>query len=316
MLTPRCNPLSRHTEALSYEPLAGFMLSAVIGQNVSARLLVDESAIDSERISRFDSHSRSQLIAFVTRDGSIFMLQYALHGSYHQARMFHGMCELLKLFTDPVLRTKAFGSHEVSFLPDAPIPQELRAYYYALYSDRTTPIGLCRLRSTLKQINFSSHLHTCTQRPMPICIDVCLRSNFPAPLKNSTQIALKELQGMLHVGQSRSVPFHINSVQRNSKITIEILEDIMNEQTQSLPLDIYLGQVELTLDDAVRLRPGMVLEFNLSEALQVSLKVAGATWGRGVLRLGEDGAYITMENCFYDHTGRSPAENLSAIGNF
>lgn len=81
----------------------------------------------------------------------------------------------------------------------------------------------------------------------------------------------------------------------------------------TIPLDIELGVLEITLEQFFRLLPGEVIEFDLPEPLEVFVKVGGRRWSAAILeRAAGSTARLRLTELLDGPAGNNPRDSTNS----
>lgn len=86
-----------------------------------------------------------------------------------------------------------------------------------------------------------------------------------------------------------------------------VLETMVTDVHSNLQVDLHLGSLELSLDDALRLRPGGVIELGGLDNFKIRIIVGCATWAEGNLQFDGSNSKILIE-----HVGPPDSMQVSA----
>ena len=79
-------------------------------------------------------------------------------------------------------------------------------------------------------------------------------------------------------------------------IVLSVEESIMDEiKKSSFPCQLSLGEIGLSMDDVLDLRPGSVVEFKKPENWQGSLQIGSSEWARVAIDIRNDQLVLTVE---------------------
>lgn len=312
MVKTRACPLAPFLPELSYEDSIACLASIFFLEPVQSWLATKNHATHADNLSPAYERCEVPPLTFIGVNGSCVHLQFIPSRKYSPLLYMIGLSHVLTELGTNKERAKIPILQGLEYSPDTEVPPSATSYCFSLTSSQYTHIGHCHLKMAGTNL-IASHLRA-RPRLAPVRLEapIVLRTDVPASVSESLPIPLKNLEGTLHCKPFGLFAFRCSFDRLTSFASMVITEKLMNDNQPQCPLDIHLGQLELSLEEAIQLRPGMTLEFDLQEELQVTLLLAGNMWAQGRLRLSDEGAYISVERSYISALDLGLPTKLSA----
>ncbi len=167
---------------------------------------------------------------------------------------------------------------------------------FALRSQAGMPLGNLRFASS-KPLDFPGALVGNSMEPAPgpwVRLQVSVRVPSACELGIESQRFRADIE-INSVPLQRSFRGRLASQGRNIQLFVEKegvgMEDKLEEK---LPVTLSLGEIELTLDELLRLRPGMCLEFERPEKFEAMLLVGGVPWTPALVHIQDREVVLEM----------------------
>ena len=99
------------------------------------------------------------------------------------------------------------------------------------------------------------------------------------------------------------------------KVSLLVKEVLMKREDleEKLQVGVYLGGIAISLDDLLRLRPGMNIEFARPVAFPVTIRAGGGDWAKGSLSFAEGTASLQVDKLLAVENSCSGQETLGEI---
>lgn len=112
---------------------------------------------------------------------------------------------------------------------------------------------------------------------------------------NSGELSLELLSSW---GESFTGTIRKTNGQFRTIIVEKNMNDDVEQKLKSAKAKIYLGTIEISAWEALNLRPGQKIEFEVPESFDATLEVGGAKWAKVALNLSGDNGQIEVEEIF------------------
>lgn len=117
--------------------------------------------------------------------------------------------------------------------------------------------------------------------------------------QQTTRLALWQVENQgpsFLIGEE--ISFLVERVEDHEEAVLLSVKEVIMERKdleEKLQAGVYLGGIAISLDDLLRLRPGMSIEFARPETFPVTIRAGGCDWAKGRLSLTESSASLQVE---------------------